>query len=94
MTPDPQIQYKSETGNLAFISVESQRLTQEYDARVMEDMTTREIIDLIDYVSRHNAKWGIFMDQLPNGFQKNEDLVIPSPEYVKWLENKVESIKK
>jgi len=89
MSIDTKIQYKSETGNLSFISIESERLTQELDARIMEENIKCEIIDLIDYDSRYNAKWGIFMDQLPIEYKENEDLKIPSPEYVKWLEEKV-----
>jgi len=56
MKIDPKIQYKSETGNSAYLSIESERLTQELDARIMEKNTKREIIDMIDYDCKHNAK--------------------------------------
>jgi hypothetical protein len=32
------------------------------------------------------------MDDLPKEFNENDDLIIYTPEYVKWLEEKVEKL--
>lgn len=89
MRIDLKIQYKSDTGKSPIFELESQRLTEELDSRIFEENTKREIIDMINYDSNYNAKWGVFMDQLPKEFQLNEDLIIPSADYVQWLEDKV-----
>lgn len=92
MKVDPKIQYKSETGKTAFFNVEAERLTQELDSVMMEGMSGEEIRSLIDYDCSHNVKLGIFLDQIPTELQECENLIIHSPEYVEWLESRLEQL--
>lgn len=89
MKIDPKFQYKSETGNSAFLNVEAERLTQELDSEMMQGMTAKEIRNLIDYDCSHNVKLGIFLDQIPTEYQECENLILVTPEYIEWLESKI-----
>lgn len=89
---DLHIRYKSETGYSPFFTLESEHLTQSLDGNEFQGMTSREIIDAIEYDFIVNAGWGIFISKLHNEFQDNDDLKIYSQEYVDWLESLVNAL--
>ena len=89
MKIDPKIQYKSETGNSAYIDFESSHLTESLDSMGFEGMSGDEIRSALDYDCKNNAGWGIFIKDIPVEFTENDCLIIPSPEYVEWLESKL-----
>lgn len=89
MNKDTERMYKAETGNTAIIEIESDYLIPQLDYRVLQENTKDEIIDILKYDSDHNADWGIFTKDIPDGYLDNSDLVIPTPEYVAWLESKL-----
>jgi hypothetical protein len=79
--------FKSETGQSAFIEIESDLLMLSLDGLEFEEMTGIEIRDALKYDFQKNAGWGVFSNKLPEEYkQDNEDVIIPSPDYVKWLE--------
>lgn len=79
--------FKAETGQSAFIEIESDLLMLSLDGLEFEGMTGEEIRDALRYDFNKNAGWGIFSNKLSNEYkQENEDVIIPSPDYVKWLE--------
>ena len=83
--------FKAETGQSAFIEIESDLLMLSLDGSEFEEMTGIEIRDSLKYDFQKNAGWGIFTNNLPNEYkQENEDVLIPSPDYVKWLEEVAE----
>ena len=92
MKIDTKIQYKSETGESPIFELESQHLTESLDGIVFEGMSGREIIDALQYDFKQNAHWGVFISDLPGEYQESKDLKIYTPEYVQWLESKVEAI--
>ena len=92
MKIDPKIQYKSETGESPIFELESQHLTESLDGVGFEGMSGREIIDALQYDFKRNAHWGVFISDLPGEYQESNDLKIYTPEYVQWLESKVEAI--
>ena len=59
---------------------------------MLDGMRASEILDLIDYDCKHNVKLGVFFDKLPSYCQFEDNLIIYSPDYVKWLEDKVEQL--
>lgn len=89
MKIDPKIQYKSETGEPAVFELESKHLTESMSGEEFEGMNSREIVDALKYDYRKNAEWGVFVSNFPVEYQKCTDLIIYTPEYVQWLENKV-----
>jgi hypothetical protein len=79
--------YKADTGQSAFIEIESDLLMTSLDGSEFEGMTGAEIRDALRYDFNKNAGWGIFTNKLPIEYkQDNEDVKIYSPDYVKWLE--------
>ena len=86
MKIDTKIQYKSETGESAVFELESKHLTESLSGEELEGMDGREIIDALKY----DYSWGVFISDLPDEYQKSNDLKIYTPEYVRWLEGKVE----
>lgn len=92
MKVDPKIQYKSETGMCPFFEKESEHLTGSFDSRAMEGLTGSEIRSMLDYDCKKNAKWGVFIMDLPEEYQECNDLKIYTPEYVEWLESRLEQL--
>lgn len=90
MKIDPKIEYKSETGNSAFIEIESELLIPWIDGRTLEEMRSSEIISMLKYDNKHNSKPGVFIEDIPKDYLNDEDVKIYDPEYVKWLESKVQ----
>lgn len=84
-----QQQYKADTGNSCFQFIESSHLTRSMSGVEFDGMTAKEIKSHLDYDVSKNAKWGLFVDQLPDEYQMNEDIFLITPQYVEWLEEKV-----
>ena len=89
MKIDPKYQYKSETGNNPFIEFETEHLTGSMDGSEFQDMNGKEIRDALDYDCKKNAKWGVYVENLPKEYQDIYDLKLPTPEYIEWLESKI-----
>ena len=89
MKIDPKIQYKSETGNTPFFEKESEHLTGSLQGMDFEDMRASAIRSMLDYDCKKNAKWGVFIMDLPEEYQEKNNLKIFTPEYVEWLESKL-----
>ena len=88
-----ELKYKAETGCDTCLSIETSLLTQAFDGVMFEGMSKREIIEAMDYDTEHNAKWGVFIDQIPKEIQgEDNDVYIHAPEYVEWLENELERL--
>ena len=92
MKVDLKIQYKSETGENPILELESKHLTESMDGAEFEGMTGKEIRDLLKYDCDKNAKWGVFIFELPIEFQDCDNLIIYTPEYIQWLESKLEEL--
>lgn len=83
--------FKAETGQSAFIEIESDLLMLSLDGSEFEGMAGIEIRDSLKYDFHKNAGWGVFSNKLPEEYkQDNENIIIPSPDYVEWLEEIVE----
>jgi hypothetical protein len=54
-----------------------------------EGMNAREIIDMLNYDCNKNAEWGVFIEELPELWHIENDLKIPTYEYIKWLEDQI-----
>ena len=91
---ETELKYKAETGCSPFFEIETELLTKALDSGMMEGMSGREICELIDYDCEHNANWGIFLSQVPDKYQECDNINFYTPEYVEWLENKVEQLTK
>ena len=91
MKVDLKLQYKQSTGLSATIEIASEYLTMSMDGYEFDGMSGSEIRHFLDDDSIHNAKWGIFIDKLPREFTPHDDVALPTPEYVKWLEEQVEN---
>lgn len=79
--------FKAETGQCAFIEIESDLLMLSLDGSEFEGMAGIEIRDSLKYDFYKNAGWGVFSNKLPEEYkQDNENIIIPSPDYVEWLE--------
>lgn len=87
-----ELKYKAETGLSAYLDIETEMLTKMFDSVMMEGMSGDEIRKLIDYDCEHNAKWGIFIYQLPDKFQDSCNVTMYTTEYVEWLENELERL--
>lgn len=92
MKIDPKIQYKSETGTSPFFELESKHLTESMSGLEFEGMTRKEIRDALKYDFRKNSHWGVFIMDLPEEYQECNDLKIHTPEYVEWLESRLEQL--
>ena len=57
-------------------------------------MSSNEIMDALDFDCRDNAHWGVFIQDLPQEYQDNNDLKIFTPEYIEWLEEKLTELQK
>ena len=79
--------FKADTGQCAFIEIESNLLIPSIDGSEFEGMTGIEIRDSLKYDFNKYAAWGVFSNKLPEEYkQDNENIIIPSPNYVEWLE--------
>ena len=73
--------YKAETGQSAYVEIESDLLMQSLDGLEFEGMTGIEIRDALRYDFNNNAGWGVFLNKLPEEYkQDNENVLIPSPD--------------
>ena len=82
-----KIEYKSDTGLSAFIELKSLPMTEIIDTYPLQDCdTVKEVINLIDWLDYDLA---IPIDNVPEKYNVNEDILIYRPEYVEWLEEKL-----
>ena len=91
MKIDPKIIYKSETGESPIFELESKHLTESMEGREFDGMTASEIKDALSFDCRKNAHWGIFISDLPQEYQDSNDFKVYTPEYVQWLESRLEA---
>lgn len=89
---DLKLMYKSDTGESAILNIESSHLTKSLEGIDFEGMSGLEMRDALNYDFKKNAKWGVFIESIPKDFVLNDDLNIVTPEYVKWLEDKLNSL--
>jgi len=79
--------FKAETGQSAFLEIESDLLMLSLDGSEFEGMAGIEIRDSLKHDFNKYAGWGVFSNKLPEEYkQDNENIIIPSPDYVEWLE--------
>jgi hypothetical protein len=83
-----ELQYKRETGNSADLcGIESELMTNEFDGIFCLDLDKKAIIDYLASCAEH---WAIKMSDIPEEFNDADNLILPDPGYIKWLEEKVE----
>lgn len=91
---DLKMQYKADTGYSAYFEKGSEHLTHSIDPFPFKEMTAKEIISALEYDTKHNAKWGVFMEDIPDAYLDGLDLKLITPGYVEWLENKIHELTK
>lgn len=88
MESELRLRYKQETGNRPVKDIETLKLTLPLDSKVLSDFNAVGLRNLID-LDRRKAQYGVFISDLPFSYIVYGDLKIPTPEYVKWLEDQI-----
>jgi len=81
-----QQKYKRDTGNCYYKSIESRLMVDMLDTRLFDGWTYDEIIKAVD---DEESTWAISIGELPIEYQGYGDAYIPTPEYIKWLEEQI-----
>lgn len=89
MNTNLKSRYKADTGESAYLNIESSPVTTGIDYIIFRNMSKSQIISALEYDLNHNTKWGIHIEQLPTEFHDGDDLSIYTPEYVRWLEDQL-----
>lgn len=85
-----KMQYKADTGNSAYLTrIESKLMIETVDTVVLEDMTDKEIIEFLEYANLYQMTWSIEMNQIHDEYKQGNDLHLINPDYIKWLEDKI-----
>ena len=91
MKTDPRIEFKSQTGSASHCTADIYHMVEEYDTYVFkyEEFDANQIIDMINSETPDLA---VKIEDVP--YEKNTEmqLVLPTPEYVQWLEEKVKEL--
>ena len=89
------MQYKADTGNSAYLTgIEARLMVEPLDVVMLEDLTDKEICELIAYDNLHNMEWCVGIKEIPQEYTDGDDLYLINPEYVNWLEEKVIELQK
>jgi len=90
-----EMMYKADTGNSAHLTgIEARLMVEPLDVVMLEGLTDKEICELIQYDNKNNMVWCVGIKEIPQEFTDGDDLYLINPDYIKWLEEKVESLQK
>lgn len=84
---ESEFKYKSETGNTPFLKIDSVLMTKNLDTYPLQECDTAE--EVIEIINLCDNKRTIPIESIPKQYLDGSNLKIYSPEYVGWLQEKI-----
>lgn len=87
-----EIKFKADTGQSAFLEIESLSMTETIDTYPLQgEDTVEDVINLIDSM---DYDWAVCIKDIPKEYINHYDFNVYRPEYVKWLEEQLNTLTK